>query len=123
MILAHYYSQAGAIDYYGPALGLPKAASSHLSYWYWAPPRMDPTTVVVVGFSLVDGDRLFTDCRQAGTVTNSFGIQNEDYGAPILVCSNPRRPLWRVWVASNPRRFEPPDVAVRDRGDARSPDG
>lgn len=34
-IWGNNYSQAGAVDFYGPALGLPKAISGHLSYWYW----------------------------------------------------------------------------------------
>jgi hypothetical protein len=97
MILAHYYQEAAAIDFYGPSLGLPNAISPHLSYWYWAPPRMNPTTVVMINFTLEEGDRLFTACIQAGTVTNSLGLHNNDYGAPILVCTNPRRPLWSVW--------------------------
>jgi len=96
-ILAHYYQEAAAIDFYGPSLRLPQAISPHLSYWYWAPPRMDPTAAVLINFTLEEANPLFTDCRQAGTATNSLGIHNNDYGAPILVCSNPRRPLWQVW--------------------------
>jgi 4-amino-4-deoxy-L-arabinose transferase-like glycosyltransferase len=97
MIVAHYYSQASAIDFYGPALGLPDAVSPHLTFWYWAPARMDPMTVVMVDFTLDQADQLFNDCRQVGTVTNSLGIHNNTYGAPILVCSNPRKPLWQAW--------------------------
>ena len=96
-ILAHYYQEAAAIDFYGPSSGLPDAVSPHLSYWYWAPPRLDPTTVVMINFTLEEGNRLFTDCRQVGTIANSLGIHNNLWGAPILVCSNPRRPLWQVW--------------------------
>ena len=97
MIVAHYYQEAAAIDFYGPAAGLPHAVSPHLSYWYWAPPRMDPSTVVMVNFTLTEAQQLFLECRQVATVTNSLGIQNNDYGAPILVCSEPRRPLWQAW--------------------------
>jgi 4-amino-4-deoxy-L-arabinose transferase-like glycosyltransferase len=97
MIIAGNYGEAGAIDYYGPDLGLPEAVSPHLTFYYWAPPRLDSKTVVAVGFSLDAGNRFFGDCRQAGTVTNNLGIGNEEYGRPILVCSSPRRPLWQIW--------------------------
>ncbi|HKW06490.1 MAG TPA: glycosyltransferase family 39 protein [Candidatus Dormibacteraeota bacterium] len=99
VILAHYYGEAGAIDYYGPALGLPSAVSPHLTYWYWAPARLDPRTAVLVNFTLDEGNRLFADCRQVGSITNRYGIHNDEYGAPILVCSNPRKPLWQEWAS------------------------
>jgi hypothetical protein len=34
-ILGNFYGQAGAIDHFGPALGLPQAISGHHSYWFW----------------------------------------------------------------------------------------
>lgn len=97
IIVAHYYQEAAAIDFYGPAHGLPNAVSPHLTYWYWAPTRMNPSTVVMVDFTLDEGNRLFDTCRIAGTVSNSLGLHNNDYGAPILVCSGPRKPLWQAW--------------------------
>lgn len=97
VILAHYYSEAAAIDFYGPALGLPNAVSPHLSYWYWAPSQMNPSTVVLIDFTTDDAKRLFDDCRQVGTVTNSGDVHSNFYGAPILVCSGPREPLWQAW--------------------------
>jgi hypothetical protein len=36
-ILTSNYGEAGAIDIYGPRLGLPQALSGHLSFWYWKP--------------------------------------------------------------------------------------
>ncbi len=97
MVLTQNYGEAGAIDYYGRDYGLPAAVSPHLTFWYWAPPRMNPTTVVMVGFSQDYASRYFADCRQAATITNNIGIHNEEFGRPILVCTNPSQPLWSVW--------------------------
>ncbi|HET7419502.1 MAG TPA: glycosyltransferase family 39 protein [Candidatus Dormibacteraeota bacterium] len=97
MIVAHYYGEAGPINMYGPALGLPQAVSPHLSYWYWAPPRMDPQTVVLVGYSLDKGGHYFATCRDAGAIDNSYGVENDFSGDPILVCTQPLQPLWKVW--------------------------
>jgi len=36
-IYANDFGQGGAIDFYGPALGLPKAIGGHLTFWYWGP--------------------------------------------------------------------------------------
>ena len=36
-ILGNFYGQAGAVDHFGPELGLPKAIGGHHSYWLWGP--------------------------------------------------------------------------------------
>jgi hypothetical protein len=97
MIVAHWYGEAGPINMYGPALGLPQAVSPHLSYWYWSPARMDPQTVVLVGFTLAEGGRYFAECHQVGTITNDYGIENDFSGDPVLVCTQPKQPLWKMW--------------------------
>ena len=38
VILTRNYGEAGAIDRYGPALGLPRAYSGHNAYGVWGPP-------------------------------------------------------------------------------------
>ena len=39
VIRTRNYGEAGAIDRYGPALGLPSAFSGHNVYGEWGPPR------------------------------------------------------------------------------------
>ncbi|HVH64406.1 MAG TPA: hypothetical protein VM674_00090 [Candidatus Acidoferrum sp.] len=58
---------------------------------------MAPATLIVVGYPRDDRERLFTDVRQAATVTNSLGIHNEEYGKPIWICRKPLKPLSDVW--------------------------
>ena len=38
VLLAGNYGEAGAIDYFGQALGLPRAVSGHNNFWLWGPP-------------------------------------------------------------------------------------
>src|SRR5215472_13529106 len=97
MVLAAHDSEAGAIDLYGPALGLPAVVSPHLTYYYWAPARMDPQVVIAVGYQRADLEALFVDVSQVGTISNAYGIANNDAGTPIFVCRSPRQPLWRAW--------------------------
>lgn len=97
IILAQNYGIAGAIDYYGPSLGLPSAISPHLTYWYWAPKGLNPSTVVLVGYNQQFADRYFGSCVQTGTVTNPLGVHNEEYGDTVMVCTDPKEPLWKVW--------------------------
>src|SRR5207302_8705335 len=54
MVLASNYGEAGALDLYGPGLGLPSVVSPHLTYYYWAPARLSPDVVIVVGYQRPD---------------------------------------------------------------------
>ena len=95
MILASNYGEAGALDLYGR--GLPPVVSPHLTYSYWAPAHMAPSAVIVIGYQ---GDYLatfFGDVEQAGTVTNSYGLHNEEFGKPIWICRRPLLPLDQAW--------------------------
>ena len=97
MVLASNYGEAGALDSYGPGLGLPAVVSPHLTYYYWAPDRMSPDVLISVGYQRQDLEPLFADVTQVGTITNSYGVDNQEAGTPIFVCRSPRRPLWQAW--------------------------
>src|SRR5206468_1346367 len=47
-IFANSYGQAGAIDFFGPRLGLPKSICNHQSYWLWGPRDYDGSIVIVL---------------------------------------------------------------------------
>lgn len=98
-ILTGNYGEAGAIDLYGPALGLPPAISGVNSYWargYGDPP---PSTVIVLGFRREAAERVFETCELAGRVTNRYGVRNEESRdhPEIFVCRGPRRPWPILW--------------------------
>lgn len=91
------YGEAGAIDRYGAARGLPAAYSGHMSYADWGPPP-DTATGPVVLVHLPEAvwvERHFTGCR---TVTEvDTGADNDEAGAPVLLCDGPREPWSRLW--------------------------
>jgi 4-amino-4-deoxy-L-arabinose transferase-like glycosyltransferase len=97
VVLAGTYGEAGAVDRYGPALGLPAAYSGHNSYWGWRLPTEDDATVVAVRMRTDLLDRLFQDCREAGRVDLGLGIENEVEGQPIHVCRELRGGWSEVW--------------------------
>jgi hypothetical protein len=104
-ILTGNYGEAGALNLYGPALGLPHAMSLTNSFWYRGyDPRL-PSTVIVAGFELEDGQKLFESCVVAAKNTNAFGVVNEEsrYHPDILLCRNLRM-AWPDYWASH-RRF------------------
>ena len=97
-ILASNYGEAGAIDRFGPGLGLPRAYSGHNSYWWWGSPPETTRTVVAVGFENRPYlESFFGTVRQAGTITNPWNLENDEHGLPIWIVSDPKRPWPEIW--------------------------
>ncbi|HEY7402050.1 MAG TPA: glycosyltransferase family 39 protein [Candidatus Angelobacter sp.] len=94
-IFANSYGQAGAIDYFGPKYGLPKAICNHQNYWYWGPRDYTGESVIVLG-SDGSGDREhFKSVEVAGRADSPYSRVDERYD--IFLC---RGLLWdfkAVW--------------------------
>ncbi len=95
-ILAGNYGEAGAIDYYGPALGLPKAIGGHNSYFYWGPRKYSGECVILFGEGSEEYKNYFSDVRQLATVPNPLGMPSEQNVA-IYLCRKPKAPLAELW--------------------------
>ncbi len=91
------YGEAGAIDLFGPERGLPPASSGHNAYWMWGPPSDDAVPVIVLGYYESWMNRGCTRWEYVGKITNEAGIDNEEFGLPIAVCHEMRRPWSEVW--------------------------
>jgi hypothetical protein len=96
VIVTNNYGEAGAIDTYGRAAGLPGAYSGELSYYYWKPSSINGP-VIAIGFDEGFLRTLFDRCDHVGSITNSYGLNNEEYGAPLTVCRQPKFPLEQLW--------------------------
>ncbi|HEU4973590.1 MAG TPA: glycosyltransferase family 39 protein [Baekduia sp.] len=97
VVFTSNYGEAGAVDRYGPALGLARAYSGHNAFWDWGPPPDGPTPVVTVGLSASRRGASFTGCRVLARVDNAAGIDNDESGAPVALCSGTREPWSRLW--------------------------
>jgi hypothetical protein len=98
-ILAGNYGEAGALNLYGPAYGLPEAISGVNSYWlrgYGDPP---PQTLIVVGFSRDQAAQLFARCDLAGHIANRYNVKNEETTEhpDIFICRELRQPWPQLW--------------------------
>jgi 4-amino-4-deoxy-L-arabinose transferase-like glycosyltransferase len=98
-ILAATYGEAGAINLYGPAYGLPRAISGSSSYWdrgYGDPP---PQTLIVLGLTSESAGEHLQSCRLAGHVWNRYGVATTEtvYRPDIFVCGPPRRGWAEFW--------------------------
>ena len=95
MIFANDYGSAGAVDFFGPKYGLPKAVSNHQTYWYWGPRNYDGTTVIVLG-SDGSGDREhFQSVEVVGRAQHPYSRRDEWF--PILLCRGLIFDLQQTW--------------------------
>jgi len=90
------YGHAGAIDYYGPKLGLPPAISAAGSYWFFGPGTKPGNVGVVLGDDSASLARLFRVVRPVLRVDNPWGVPEEQH-VPIFVVEQPFHPLQQVW--------------------------
>jgi 4-amino-4-deoxy-L-arabinose transferase-like glycosyltransferase len=98
VVLTENYGEAGAIDRYGAARGLPPAYSGHNGFAEWGQPFGQAGPVLVVGYAddSVRG-RLFGSCEQDATLDNGYGLDTEEQGVPVWVCGQPPRPWAETW--------------------------
>jgi hypothetical protein len=96
------YGEQGAIETLGPAYHLPPPISTTNSAWLRGYPTPQPTTLIVLGLTSDQANRIFTGCRLAGHNGNAEGIHNEesDDHPDIFVCGPPRLPWPELWAQS-----------------------
>ncbi len=95
-LFASNYGQAGAIDYFGPALGLPKAISNHNNYFLWGPRNYTGEVVIAIGFQLEELRPLFRQINLAATPFHSYAMPDEN-NLPIYICRQPKISLQKAW--------------------------
>jgi hypothetical protein len=95
-IFANDFGQGGAIDFYGPKLGLPKAIGGHLTYWYWGPRDYTGESMIVLGDRREVLEREFEDVRAVAEVGHPHAMRKEHF--TVFLCARPRgwtmRSIW-----------------------------
>ncbi len=91
------YGEAGAVDRYGAAVGLPPAYSGANSYWLWGPPPARDTVAVAVNVDPALLRRWFSSVRVAAVYRNGLGVSDDEEGAVICVASGLRSPWSAAW--------------------------
>ena len=94
-IFGQNYGQAGAIDHYGPALGLPKALSGHLTYFLWGPRGYTGDVMIVLDDDRETLEKLFAHVELAGHVSHPYSMPYQHFD--VWVCRGPRVPLPELW--------------------------
>ncbi len=97
-IWAGNYGEAGAINLFGPKLGLPRAYSRHQNHWYWGPPPQVYKNLIVIEWSL---DDVRDNCTsfQAFNHYERFGMGEEN--TPIYLCRGVEFDIQKIWWHSH----------------------
>ncbi len=96
-IFADRYAYAGALDFFGPRYGLPRAISPSNSYYLWGTRGYSGNSVLAVGAT--DYRLLlqhFGNVRQVAVYRNDYRWILEG-PLPIYLCTQPRAPLAVMW--------------------------
>lgn len=94
-IYASNYGQAGAIDFFGPEYGLPKAISPHQSYFLWGPRGYTGEVLILLGTKKQDALEVCESVEETAKVDHPYSDSYEKYR--ILVCRNTKKPLPDIW--------------------------
>ncbi len=94
-IFGQNYGQAGAIDLFGPALGLPQAISGHLSYYLWGPRGYTGEVMIVLDDDRARLESLFRGVELAGHVYHPYSMPYEHFD--VFVCRGLRQPVAALW--------------------------
>ena len=105
IIFAGNYGEAGAIDYYGPALGLPPATAFHMNYYFWGPPAKSGKVSIYVGLDRDALERSFGEVQQVATFEAPDHVFFVEDHVPIYICRKPRFDLKEIWPKLKERAF------------------
>lgn len=93
-VFASNYGEAGSIAHYRP--DVPVYSAQNALYDQARPPD-GVTTVVVVGGQYAEVRHLFDRCTVRARLDNGDGVDNEEQGEPVAVCSGPVAPWSALW--------------------------
>jgi Dolichyl-phosphate-mannose-protein mannosyltransferase len=93
-VFAQNYGEAGAIDFFGPRYGLPKAICSHQNYYLWGPRQYTGLSMIVLGDNRAHLEKFFGQVILEGRFGKPYALEQ----GPIWVCTQPRGwTLQQIW--------------------------
>ena len=95
-IFANNYGDAGAIDFFGPRYGLPKAIGNHQNYWIWGPREFTGESIIVLGEG--HESNMQSKCASYSIIGNTMNpLSRPDEWQPIYHCRGFKWNLKEKW--------------------------
>jgi 4-amino-4-deoxy-L-arabinose transferase-like glycosyltransferase len=99
VLLASNYGEAGAVQRYAPSLAA-RVYGVQNAYWLWGPPpEAARGGVVAVGFERSQLTPYFTTVELARRLDNGVGVDNDEQGEPVWICTCRHTPWIQIWRA------------------------
>jgi len=98
-ILTGNYGEAGAIDRYGPGLGLPQVYSGANNFWLWGPPPAADSAAIAVNLDPAFLRREFAHVRLVATFSNGLGVSDDEQGAKVYLATGLKSSWAQAWPA------------------------
>jgi hypothetical protein len=94
VFLARNYGEGGAVLRYAPSV---PTYSVHNSLWDYGPPEADVDTVIATGWDAAQLRQWFGDVRRVGTIENDAGVDNDEDGTPVYLCTGMTTSWSALW--------------------------
>ena len=98
-ILTGNYGEAGAIDRYGPGLGLPQVYSGANNFWLWGPPPAADSAAIAVNLDPAFLRREFAQVRLVATFWNGLGVNDDEQGTEVYLATGLKSSWAQAWPA------------------------
>lgn len=96
-IFCQNYGEAGAIDFFGPKLGLPRAISGHQNYFLWGPRDWNGEVILVLDTDDEDERELFGSIEDLGQVVSSPWAMPYERRNHIYLCRDLKMSVRELW--------------------------
>jgi hypothetical protein len=96
VIGASNYGRAGALDYYGPRVGLPPVVSSAGSYWFFGPGTRPGNVALIIEDDDQALKEVWEEVRPVEHIHSEWSV-GEERDTNIFLCLRPRQTLQEIW--------------------------
>jgi dolichyl-phosphate-mannose-protein mannosyltransferase len=96
-IFCQNYGEAGAIDFFGPKLGLPPAISGHQNYFLWGPRDWTGEVVLVLDTNDEDEREQFASVEDLGQIVSSPWAMPFERRMHIFLCHDLKASVREFW--------------------------
>jgi hypothetical protein len=95
-IFASNYGEAGALNLFGPARGLPPPICAHQNHYFWGPPRVEPENLIWLQWGRRGVEDHCRSVEKAGEHFHPWGMAEEN--RPIYLCRGLRHTIAEYWT-------------------------